>query len=412
MYSIFNGKAKKHDYLGEGEPPPKKIVTEGTILIKNLAKKQLKTNATLTEQLLQKKEFVSSEKYTDITSHISGKSNLTDFKTSINNVDTWNLFKSKNISDRDIEMYKEYISHNNKFWEKHKHINKDVLVKQLKCIEDLLETTDNVNDRPLPTLSRHQQQYLNSLKPNSIETKLLKFATENIQNTQKLVSNGPMDELSNMEKQITESIQQYTHLDYKKIRKKARSLGNKIISLEDDIKNIGNCDNSTKLKDKLPNNSLWDIKEKPTIPNTKIIEKSKTYSCKPETLYTIKNDQIIKLDDTELKKNSQNNSCKSKLSIEEIRNIQKFSDYETGIPSRMLFLKNLSKNVKDTDFDSLLENIHTSYTIKIMKGKMRGQAFIEFVDEGESSKALNILNGVILEGKPVIVQFGKRKSKT
>lgn len=49
MYSIFNTKSKKLNYLEEGEPPPKKHVSESDDFIKKLTKNQLKTSITLTE---------------------------------------------------------------------------------------------------------------------------------------------------------------------------------------------------------------------------------------------------------------------------------------------------------------------------------------------------------------------------
>lgn len=38
---------------------------------------------------------------------------------------------------------------------------------------------------------------------------------------------------------------------------------------------------------------------------------------------------------------------------------------------------------------------------------MKGQAFISLEDIKSSSRALNLLNGLIIKNKPVIVQYGR-----
>ncbi|KAF7281220.1 hypothetical protein GWI33_005010 [Rhynchophorus ferrugineus] len=405
MYSIFNTKSRKRYYLEEGEAPPKKIVTDGNILIKSLSEKQLKTSTSLNEELTLKKDFVSSEKYTDISNHISGKINLNTFKQSLDNVEKLNILKNKHLSERDIEMLRDYNEMDEKFWDKYKHMNKDILIDQITNIIDLLKSSEKSNTYIKSSLSRHQEQYLNSLKPNSLETKLLKFVSE----TQKIVDlPGPMDELPDIEKRLSETIKDYSSIDYKKIQKKARSIGNKITNLKCEIRNIDNFENNSIIPLKqLGAESKWDVHERVSGESSKIINKSKIYDCKPQMLYTIRNGQIVQLNSTP-QGNQVSITDKSKLTLDEIKKIPKFANYEPGIPSKILFLKNLAKNTNQDDFNNLLRCLGISFTIRLMTGKMRGQAFIQFEDVSHSTQALEILNGVILKGKPVIAQYGNK----
>ncbi|CAG9764647.1 unnamed protein product [Ceutorhynchus assimilis] len=48
-----------------------------------------------------------------------------------------------------------------------------------------------------------------------------------------------------------------------------------------------------------------------------------------------------------------------------------------------------------------------SFTIRIMNGKMKGQAFITFQNQVQATQGLEALNGVFIDGKPIIAQFGK-----
>ncbi|KAL6089882.1 hypothetical protein STEG23_030382 [Scotinomys teguina] len=73
---------------------------------------------------------------------------------------------------------------------------------------------------------------------------------------------------------------------------------------------------------------------------------------------------------------------RSRLSEEEIRNIPMFSSYNPGEPNKVLYLKNLSPQVKERDLISLFarfqEKTGPPIQFQIMTGRMRGQAFITF----------------------------------
>lgn len=102
----------------------------------------------------------------------------------------------------------------------------------------------------------------------------------------------------------------------------------------------------------------------------------------------------------------------NKLSEDEIREMQggKFSNYAPGIPSHILYIKNLSPDVKETDLAALYIRFQSpgkKLLFRLMqRGRMKGQAFVTFPDKDTATLALQLTNGFRLKGKPVVIQYG------
>jgi hypothetical protein len=103
----------------------------------------------------------------------------------------------------------------------------------------------------------------------------------------------------------------------------------------------------------------------------------------------------------------------NRVTEEEIRKIPQFANYERGAPYKVLYLKNLDKNVSVEDLVSIFIQFQEAgkdkIGFKLMNGKMKGQAFITFADEQTATKALELVNGFVFKGKPIITQYGKAK---
>lgn len=106
---------------------------------------------------------------------------------------------------------------------------------------------------------------------------------------------------------------------------------------------------------------------------------------------------------------------KAKLPPEEILSLPMFKNYAAGNPAMVLYIKNLEKDVVADDFyfifGSLFESLEAAKSglhIKLMQeGRMRGQAFVTFPSIGLAQRALNLVNGYVFKGKPMIIQFGR-----
>ncbi|KAJ0979140.1 hypothetical protein J5N97_014614 [Dioscorea zingiberensis] len=107
-----------------------------------------------------------------------------------------------------------------------------------------------------------------------------------------------------------------------------------------------------------------------------------------------------------------------KLPPEEILSLPMFKNYAAGNPATVLYIKNLAKDVVVDDFyfvfGSLFESgeaVRSSLSIKLMQeGRMRGQAFVTFPSIDLAHSALNLANGYVFKGKPMIIQFGRNPS--
>lgn len=104
---------------------------------------------------------------------------------------------------------------------------------------------------------------------------------------------------------------------------------------------------------------------------------------------------------------------KNRLSEEEIRSISRFSSYEPGEPSKVLYLKNLSTRVSVRELVSLFARFQEKdgppIQFRLLSGRMRGQAFITFPSVEIAREAMLLVNGYSLMGKTLVIEFGKSK---
>lgn len=104
-----------------------------------------------------------------------------------------------------------------------------------------------------------------------------------------------------------------------------------------------------------------------------------------------------------------------KLPPEEILSLPMFKNYSAGNPAPVLYIKNLAKDVVADDFYFIfgsffgsIDAAKSSLSTKLMQeGRMRGQAFVTFPSVELANHALNLVNGYVFKGKPMIIQFGR-----
>ncbi|GFQ01850.1 U11/U12 small nuclear ribonucleoprotein 65 kDa protein [Phtheirospermum japonicum] len=104
-----------------------------------------------------------------------------------------------------------------------------------------------------------------------------------------------------------------------------------------------------------------------------------------------------------------------KLPPEEILSLPRFKNYTAGDPTPVLYVKNLAKDVVVDDFYFIfgsffgsIDAAKSSLSVKLMQeGRMRGQAFLTFPTLELARNALNVVNGYVFKGKPMVIQFGR-----
>ncbi|CAG2212298.1 RNF213 [Mytilus edulis] len=79
----------------------------------------------------------------------------------------------------------------------------------------------------------------------------------------------------------------------------------------------------------------------------------------------------------------------NRLSVDEIRRLPKFENYEEGSQNNVLYLKNLPNKISENELGSLFLRFQVSNTspikFRIMSGRMRGQAFVTFDSKCQSA---------------------------
>lgn len=178
--------------------------------------------------------------------------------------------------------------------------------------------------------------------------------------------------------------------------------------------------------------TLWDMKEMPSrvIPRTTTSDEQ-SEGCiigpKRRTMYTVRDNKIMRLEPVEQQEyNAVDivipvNAAEAqllegtKMSLDDIKKIDRFKDYEPGIPSKVLYLKNIAPTVSQEQISLLFNQFVLAnggpVDLRLMTGRMRGQAFVAFQNEELAIQALEEVNGTILSGRPVIAEFGRNTNR-
>nr|XP_046213548.1 RNA-binding protein 41 [Oncorhynchus gorbuscha] len=106
---------------------------------------------------------------------------------------------------------------------------------------------------------------------------------------------------------------------------------------------------------------------------------------------------------------------------EGIRSIPRFHNYQPGKPSKVLCVKNLSARASVAQLVALFSRFDCDITqpvvYRLLTGRLKGHAFITLSDTETSQRALEMVNGYRLLGKPLVIEFGlerrdEKKPKT
>ncbi|XP_030516861.2 U11/U12 small nuclear ribonucleoprotein 65 kDa protein [Rhodamnia argentea] len=162
------------------------------------------------------------------------------------------------------------------------------------------------------------------------------------------------------------------------------------------------------------------IKKKNTVLQIKITPKPKVSTVDEHKDDSTTND-IEEPDQEKLEKKqfaTQEELERGRLPPEEILSLPMFKNYTPGNPAPVLYVKNLAKDVIMDDFYFIFgslfgsaDDAKSTLNVKLMQeGRMRGQAFVTFPSIEVAQRALNLVNGYVFKGKPMIIQFGRNPS--
>ncbi|XP_068600644.1 RNA-binding protein 41 isoform X2 [Brachionichthys hirsutus] len=104
---------------------------------------------------------------------------------------------------------------------------------------------------------------------------------------------------------------------------------------------------------------------------------------------------------------------KNRESDEGIRIIPRFRNYEPGTASKVLCVKNLSAQASVAQLVALFSRFEQEdgppVVYRLLTGRMKGHAFITLPDAAAAQRALHLLHGYRLLGKPLVLEFGRRR---
>lgn len=112
--------------------------------------------------------------------------------------------------------------------------------------------------------------------------------------------------------------------------------------------------------------------------------------------------------------NDLNDVARNRLNEDDRRKDPAFHGYQTGEPSKRLYVKNIGRMTTEDELRSLFrlfsEDGNSRYSLKYFtSGKMRYQCFVEYETMEAALSALVHTNGVLIHDKPICVSFGKSR---
>ncbi|XP_064608732.1 RNA-binding protein 41-like [Liolophura sinensis] len=396
--------------------PIEDIETESDRQLQNLLQKQLHTDITIQEQFNQHKKFSDGVSHFSSTDSLSGTVSLQEYK-GLSQLDGYLVeLKQCGLTEEEIELKLEDMGHSKS---KKLRLNLEPGVRESKLLaigkkiaakKKQLEEADHFAGAK--KMGRHEMDLEKAISHNSDRAKLLScLLTTYSDHHAAANSDDPMDHLPEILEAVTKRGQTKASR-----RKRRHDLKDKTIYDEGDAymtdpSGISNeRDRSSSQEDMSPgcstNCSDMHI----------ICESKETTENSADNVVNDNNEQSSNLKSLSGKIDSipEEEIIKERLTIEDIQQLTRFKDYTPGHPTQVLYLKNLPGKVCEEDLIRLFIRFQKvdgpKIIFKLMKGRMKGQAFITFDSITSATEALQLANGYNLKGKPVIIQYGKKIS--
>lgn len=342
-----------------------------------------------------------------------GLSSMEEFQKAEQDIQYQELLRKADLTTEEIKLYQE---HEAGLLEQRKNIEPGVLKNKLEEIYNKIKKLEN------------DTKSSDSDPPATAE--LLENVIENQENPTVYPEGHPMNELRELENNMLGRIKTDI-IPITKRRKMLRRLERRSERLltQEEQPDIGNSPSTSKVE---RSESLWDVQEmSPTLNNSTVTNDNNGEFIGPtnRAMYVMKDNRIVKIE--RLKEQIRQyhavdivmpiNAAEAellegtKMGLDDIKKIDRFKDYEPGIPSKVLYLKNIAPTVSQEQLSLLFNQFILAnggpVELKIMTGRMRGQAFVSFQNEDLAIQALDEVNGTILGGQPVIAEFGRNTNR-
>lgn len=347
-----------------------------------------------------------------------GLSSVEEFRKAEDEIHLQEWLKKAGLTSEEIKLYQENEAG---LLDQRKKIESGILKNKLEEIYHKISVMHNLSKSDT---SHHAEQPSTSSGPTPenlierLQQKPITFYPEG----------HPMNELKELEENLFGNIKP-DMIPLTKRRKLLRRLQRKKDRLlQENPFNIATIPTTSRVDRP---GSLWDMREMPRlIPHT-ITSRDQEEAMGPHlrTMYTVRDNKIVRLEPVMPEQEDYRavdimmpiNEAESqllegtKMSVDDIKKIDRFKDYEPGVPSKVLYLKNIAPGVTQEQLLVLFNQFVLAnggpVDLRLMTGRMRGQAFVAFRSEELAIQALEEINGTILTGRPVIAVFGRNTNR-
>lgn len=429
MASVTYNNAKKYRFLGqeEGLEIPQAHTLRDKIL-KDFVKRQISTTTSLEHQLQNQRNFVRATAEESITATTSGLTSYKAYKNLESSFNVKQILRSSGLSNDEIHLLlnEDTGSSSNEAPQAREERLKAIEVKLLKRQDQLNSFTSKVEHfNGAISLNRHDFEEECSVVPCRPEADKLTACLVRLQPHQDetIPENHPINHIQHLAEELfpndatcqgdkphkhkmkayypegPASKKKKDHSDFIYLTQKPKSLWDmkKIPRIIGSSHSVGKKLHSSCI---LPRDISLDKKCKALIVPAKNMEPATADRTKPFVL-VLDASNLISIET--IKSN--------RKSIAELRNMEKFKNYNPGEPSSTLYIKNLSNKTSSQDLASLMGHFESNngpkIVYRILGGRMKGQAFATFSNEEMATSAFNTCNGYVLHDKPIVIEYGK-----
>ncbi|XP_076312396.1 RNA-binding protein 41-like isoform X2 [Tachypleus tridentatus] len=378
--------------------------TEGEKQLRSIVDKQLDTKISLKQQLQQHKTFSHSGDFKEISEKLSGKRTMKEFQLIECVLEQQGELKNCGLSEEEINTYLNFLG---KLGGKKRYLSMEPSIQEkwLKEIKEKIcshyKTINEVSDSSMiKKLTRQEMDIEKTLYAGCETKKHLQFLVTS-RKMSELSSDDPFAYISGLAQQIGQNSSMINnHNEYDSLTQ-LQPKCNCQFSQNKKCCHI-KCEKETDFEQNFDVDSKTISNLEPVKSSSEIKLSDKDLEIK-ESLTSAKNPSVfhvsVPLKEKEIREN--------KLSMDEIRKLSRFNDYHPGEESPVLFLKNLHPKVHVEELVALFSSFEP-VKYRLLKGRMKGQAFIEFSSVKKAVAAQQLVTGYLLRGRPVIIEYGRK----
>ncbi|KAK2161856.1 hypothetical protein LSH36_108g01114 [Paralvinella palmiformis] len=403
------------------ETPVEDIETEGDRQLQVLLKRQLNTDVNLTDELAKKRAFTEPVVYNVLDAGVAGPKTLSEFRFKELEKYREDELRQFGLTQDEIEFKLKTGNIETSQKSTGYGAHPAAIATKLKAIDEKIKAHQEMLSKPVSfsgtkTMTRHEMDLELAITHNEEKAKLLGslLIEGNTLDPSYEDKNHPINHLDDiLEEALTKRRPQSNH----KLKDSAVE-SHSVVEEHSSVISKSDINNGKERRSTLED-KLEPMTEATCQPKPKVVKRSDEYIYLPES--TDSKERLMgssRVSEAKIRKINghidlipEEAICRYRLSVQEIKKLDRFTNYEPGLPSNNLFLKNLSSKVTESDLVSLFHRYqkpNTPVKYRLMSGRMKGQAFVTLDSQKTAAEALNLINGYHFKGKPIIIQYGKQ----